>query len=118
MATAVNATKLGIAKFVVPYIFAFSPVLLLLGDDVTAFTVILNTGTALVGVFGLQCALTSTLFGYHLNPLVRLAFAAGGLWHDDPRHGHRHRGPAGHRLARCADSRCMLARKHNERQRR
>ena len=36
MATAVNATKLGIAKFVVPYIFAFSPVLLLLGDDVTA----------------------------------------------------------------------------------
>ncbi len=79
MATAVNATKLGIAKFVVPYIFAFSPVLLLLGDDVTAFTVILNTGTALVGVFGLQCALTSMLFGYHLNPLVRLAFAAGGL---------------------------------------
>ena len=79
MATAVNATKLGIAKFVVPYIFAFSPVLLLLGDDVTAFTVILNTGTALVGVFGLQCALPSMLFGYHLNPLVRLAFAAGGL---------------------------------------
>ena len=79
MATAVNATKLGIAKFVVPYIFAFSPVLLLLGDDVTAFTVILNTGTALVGVFGLQCALTSKLFGYHLNPLVRVAFAAAGL---------------------------------------
>ena len=71
--------KLAIAAFIVPYIFAFSPVLLLLGDDVTAFTVILNTGTALVGVFGLQCALTSMLFGYHLNPLVRLAFAAGGL---------------------------------------
>ena len=32
-----------------------------------------------MGVFGLQCALTSMLFGYHLNPLVRLAFAAGGL---------------------------------------
>lgn len=45
----------------------------------TAFTVILNTGTALVGVFGLQCALTSKLFGYHLNPLVRVAFAAAGL---------------------------------------
>ena len=50
-----------------------------MGDDVTAFTVILNTGTALVGVFGLQCALTSKLFGYHLNPLVRVAFAAAGL---------------------------------------
>src|SRR5699024_2107109 len=79
MATAVNATKLGIAKFVVPYIFAFSPILLLLGDNVTPLTVVLNTGTALIGVFGLQCALTNKLFGYRLNPLTRIAFAAGGL---------------------------------------
>ncbi|MDO4290026.1 MAG: TRAP transporter fused permease subunit [Eggerthellaceae bacterium] len=79
MMTAVNATKLGIAKYVVPYIFAFSPVLLLVGDGVTAPAVILNTTTALVGVFGLQCALTNTLFHHHLNPLFRIIFAAGGL---------------------------------------
>ncbi|WP_206214749.1 MULTISPECIES: TRAP transporter fused permease subunit [unclassified Adlercreutzia] len=79
MATAVNATKLGIAKFVVPYIFAFSPVLLLVGDNVTPVTVVLNTTTALVGVFGLQCALTNTLFHRHLNPLFRLVLAVGGL---------------------------------------
>ncbi len=79
MATAVNATKLGIAKFVVPYIFAFSPVLLLLGDDVTAVAVVSNTLTALVGVFGLQCALTNTLFHHHLNPVFRIVLAAGGL---------------------------------------
>ena len=79
MATAVNATKLGIAKFVVPYIFAFSPVLLLVGDDVTAVAVVSNTLTALVGVFGLQCALTNTLFHHHLNPVFRIVLAAGGL---------------------------------------
>ena len=79
MATAVNATKLGIAKFVVPYIFAFSPILLMVGDDVTIFAVVANTLTALVGVFGLQCALTNTLFGRHQNPLFRLILAAGGL---------------------------------------
>ncbi|MEE0845376.1 MAG: TRAP transporter fused permease subunit [Eggerthellaceae bacterium] len=79
MMTAVNATKLGIAKFVVPYIFCFSPVLLMVGDDVTAFAVIFNTLTALGGMFGLQCALTNTLFGRHLNPVFRILLAAGGL---------------------------------------
>ncbi|WP_165251651.1 TRAP transporter fused permease subunit [Adlercreutzia sp. ZJ304] len=79
MATAVNATKLGIAKFVVPYIFAFSPILLLVGDNVTLPAVLLNTGTALVGVFGLQCALTNTLFQHHLNPVFRIILAIGGL---------------------------------------
>jgi TRAP-type uncharacterized transport system fused permease subunit len=79
MATAVNATKLGIAKFVVPYIFAFSPILLLVGDNVTVPLVILNTGTAMIGVFGLQCALINTLFQHHLNPILRILFAASGL---------------------------------------
>ena len=63
----------------VPYIFAFSPVLLLVGDDVRAVAVISNTLTALIGVFGLQCALTNTLFHHHLNPVFRIVLAAGGL---------------------------------------
>lgn len=79
MATALNATKLGIATFLVPYIFAFSPTLLLVGTDVTVFTVLLNTVTALGGIFGIQCALTNTLFGLHTNPVMRIAFAAAGL---------------------------------------
>lgn len=79
MMTAVNATKLGIAKFVVPYIFCFSPVLLMVGDDVTVLTVILNTLSALGGMFGIQCALTNTLFERHINPLFRILLAAGGL---------------------------------------
>ena len=79
MMTAVNATKLGIAKFVGPYIFCFSPVLLMVGDDVTVLTVILNTLSALGGMFGIQCALTNTLFERHINPLFRILLAAGGL---------------------------------------
>ena len=79
MMTAVNATKLGIAKFVVPYIFCFSPVLLMVGDDVTVLTVVLNTLSALGGMFGIQCALTNTLFERHINPLFRILLAAGGL---------------------------------------
>ena len=79
MMTAVNATKLGIAKFVVPYIFCFSPVLLMVGDDVTVLTVILNTLSALGGMFGIQFALTNTLFERHINPLFRILLAAGGL---------------------------------------
>ena len=79
MMTAVNATKLGIAKFVVPYIFCFSPVLLMVGDDVTVLTVVLNTLSALGGMFGIQCALTNTLFERHINPLFRILLAAGGM---------------------------------------
>ena len=79
MMTAVNATKLGIGKFVVPYIFAFSPVLLLVGDDVQLPMVIWNTFTATIGIMGLQCALTNTLFDRHINPVFRILFALGGL---------------------------------------
>lgn len=79
MMTAVNATKLGIGKFVVPYIFAFSPVLLLVGDNVQLPMVIWNTFTATIGIMGLQCALTNTLFDRHINPVFRILFALGGL---------------------------------------
>lgn len=79
MMTAVNATKLGIAKFIVPYIFVFSPVLLMVGDDVTVLAVIWNTCTAVVGIVGVQAGLTNTMFDHHMNPLIRIAFAAGGL---------------------------------------
>ena len=79
MMTAVNATKLGIGKFVVPYIFAFSPVLLMIGDEATIPMICWNTFTALIGIMGLQCALTNTLFDRHINPVFRILFALGGL---------------------------------------
>ncbi len=78
MTTAVNASKLAIAAFIVPYIFAFNPTLLLVGD-VNALTVGLNTFTALLGLFGIAVALNGFFFKRRVNPLLRLVLVAGGL---------------------------------------
>ena len=67
MATAVNASKLAIAAFIVPYIFAMNPSLLLQGDVTTA-TVALNMTTALVGLFGVAVALNGFLFKNKVTP--------------------------------------------------
>ena len=40
MKTALNATRLAIAAFIIPYIFAYSPIMLFIGDDVNAINVI------------------------------------------------------------------------------
>ncbi len=79
MMTAANATKLAIAAFIVPYIFVFSPQLLLVGDAVTPGGVILNTCTALFGLFGVAACLNGFLYRNKLNPIFRILMAAGGL---------------------------------------
>ena len=79
MMTAANATKLAIAAFIVPYIFVFSPQLLLVGDAVTPGGVILNTCTALFGLFGVAACLNGFLYRNKVNPIFRILLAAGGL---------------------------------------
>ncbi|MBD5170224.1 MAG: TRAP transporter permease [Oscillibacter sp.] len=76
MKTGLNATKLAIAAFIVPYIFAFNPAMLLV--DTNAFQVIQIVITSLVGLFGVAAALNGTLFR-KMNVLFRLLLAAGGL---------------------------------------
>ena len=81
MKTAFNASKLAIGAFVVPYIFALNPAMLLI--DTTALQVGLVVVTSIVGIFGVAAALN----GYLLRPLAvlpRLAIAAGGLLMMDP----------------------------------
>ena len=78
MTTAVNASKLAIAAFIVPYIFAFNPALLLVGD-VNGLMVALNIVTALLGLFGIAVALNGFLFKRSVNPLLRIVLIAGGL---------------------------------------
>ncbi len=76
MKTAMEATKLAIAAFIVPYIFALSPSLLLI--DATVGDVILNSVTAVFGIFGIS----SCLSGYVLAPIkwpFRLMLLVGGL---------------------------------------
>ena len=78
MKTGINATKLAIAAFVVPYIFAYSPIMLFVGENITAWAVIQTSLSALVGLFGIAAALNGYL-SKPLNPLFRLLLIAGGL---------------------------------------
>ena len=76
MKTAFNASKLAIAAFIVPYIFALNPAMLFV--NTTAVQVVMVVITSFIGMFGVAAALNGYLFR-PMNPLVRLLFAAGGL---------------------------------------
>ncbi len=74
--TGINASKLAIAAFIIPYMFVLSPELLLV-DGLTA-GLLLSFLTAIVGMV----ALSSSLIGYLIAPLgklERLILGAGGL---------------------------------------
>ncbi len=77
MKTGINATKLAIAAFIVPYIFAYNPVMILEGD-VTFGSLALVAVTALLGLFGIAAALNGYLYK-KINPLFRIVLLAGGL---------------------------------------
>ena len=74
--TGINASKLAIAAFIIPYMFVLNPELLLL-DGVTA-----SLGLALLtAIFGMV-ALSSSLIGYLTAPLKiweRVLLGIGGL---------------------------------------
>ncbi len=76
MKTGINATKLAIAAFVVPYIFAMDPALLFM--NTTALEVILIVITAFVGIFGIAAALNGFFMG-NMHWAVRIASAVGGV---------------------------------------
>ena len=77
MKTAVNATKLAIAAFIVPYIFALNPIMLFEGDA-SVFEMALVCVTALLGLFCIAAALNGHLFK-KINPVLRIALVVGGL---------------------------------------
>ena len=77
MKTGINATKLAIAAFIVPYIFAYNPSMLFVGN-VAWYDVLLISVTALLGLFGIAAALNGHLFR-KIPMVLRLALVAGGL---------------------------------------
>ncbi len=77
MKTGITATKLAIAAFIVPYIFAYSPAMLFV-DVTSVFEVIQIVLSALLGIFGVAAGLN----GYILrktNWIERILLIAGGL---------------------------------------
>ena len=83
MKTAFNATRLAIAAFVVPYIFAFSPEMLFEFDPgmstaMVIVSVVQICVTSLMGIYGIAAALNGFLFR-PLNMVFRVGLALGGL---------------------------------------
>ena len=77
MKTALNATKLAIAAFIVPYIFAMNPAILLV-NVTNPLQVVQIVISALIGLFGVAAALNGFLY-QKINPLFRVLLVAGGL---------------------------------------
>ena len=76
MKTGFNATKLAIAAFIVPYIFALNPAMLFI--DTNAFQVVQIVISSLIGLFGVASALNGFLY-CKINPLFRILLVVGGL---------------------------------------
>jgi TRAP transporter 4TM/12TM fusion protein len=74
--TGIQATKLAIAAFLVPYIFVYNPSLLLI--DVNAVDMILMSITAIVGIIGVGAGMEG-FFLMDLTVIERVIFFVGGL---------------------------------------
>ena len=81
MKTGVNATKLAIGAFIVPYIFCLNPQMLFI--DAVPAKVVLIIVTSLIGIFGVAAALNGFLFRPIPWPL-RIVIATAGLLMMDP----------------------------------
>lgn len=74
--TGVNASKLAIAAFIIPYIFVLSPVILMI--NATPVGLVMTLITAMIGMI----ALSSSLIGHlvtDMNIVERVVLFAGGL---------------------------------------
>ncbi len=77
MKTGINATKLAIAAFIVPYIFAYSPAMLFEGVS-GVWPVLQIAVTSIVGLFAIAAALNG-FFWKKIPMVLRLVLVAGGL---------------------------------------
>ena len=76
MKTGVNATKLAIAAFIIPYVFALEPNLLLMNNGF--LNAVLSIATAAIGMFGVAMRLEGFFRG-KIHWVLRLVSVIGGL---------------------------------------
>ena len=79
--TGINASKLAIAAFIIPYIFVLAPEILMI--NATPFGVVFSCCTAILGMVGVASAMAG-FFTRRLNGIQRLLFFFGGLGLIDP----------------------------------
>ena len=77
MPTAVNATKLAIAAFIVPYVFVLNPTMLLININ-SPLEVVQIIVTSLFGIFGVSAGLEGYMFR-KMNGPTRILSIVGGL---------------------------------------
>ena len=76
MKTGVNATKLAIAAFIIPYVFSLEPGLLLMNEGF--LNAVLSIVTSAIGMFGVAMGLEGFFRG-KLHWLARIVSVVGGL---------------------------------------
>ena len=76
MRTALNASRLAIAAFLVPYVFALNPAMLFI--DTVWYEVVLIAVSSFIGMISISVALEGYLI-HEVNPLGRILCATGGL---------------------------------------
>ncbi|MBQ2960704.1 MAG: TRAP transporter permease [Oscillospiraceae bacterium] len=81
MKTGINATKLAIGAFIVPYIFCMNPAMLLI--DITVIKMIQIIITSFVGIFGVAAALNGYLFK-NMTVVPRVLILVAGIMMMDP----------------------------------
>ncbi len=81
MKTGINASKLAIAAFIVPYIFALNPVMLLV--DASPIAVLTISITAFIGIASISIGLVGHYF-IKVNAFLRILFVILGLLMIDP----------------------------------
>lgn len=74
--TGVNASKLAIAAFIIPYVFVLSPEILMI--NATVPNLLWSLSTAVIGMIGVSSALIGYLTG-SLNTFQRVLLFGGGL---------------------------------------
>ena len=74
--TGVNATRLAITAFIIPYIFAFNPKMLFI--DATVFEVVLIVVTSVMGIVALSSALEGYMFR-KLKAVEIICLVIGGM---------------------------------------
>ena len=77
MKTGVNATRLAIAAFIVPYIFAMDPTMMFVGG-VTWYQVVLICITSVIGIYGVASGLAGFTFT-NMAWYMRILAIVGGL---------------------------------------
>ncbi len=76
--TGVTATRLAITAFIVPYIFAFSPEMLIIGSDKPWYEIVLLVITALCGIYIISAGMEGYMYK-KMSWLERILALVGGL---------------------------------------